>query len=69
MASHSLHVGALIQEVTEAAAALPSDVFQDDQARRRLQAATERLSGALNSPVEGIRKFCFQVTYLRTYRG
>ena len=67
MSAHSSHTNALIQEVIDAAKALPSDVSQDDQARKRLKLATDQLSGALETPVDGMRRIGFQVTYWRTF--
>ena len=55
------YIQSLILEVNAAAEALPKQAFQDDKARKRLQAAALRLSGALDAPIDGIRKIIFQV--------
>ncbi|MCJ1426479.1 hypothetical protein MMC29_004382 [Sticta canariensis] len=58
MASSSLnsYVSNLISEISEAAKALPGDPFQDDQARKTLQALSQKLAGALETPMDTIRK-------------
>lgn len=63
MASSSLnsYVSNLISEVSEAAKALPSDPFQDDQARKKLQALSQKLAGALEAPMDTIRKLNYAV--------
>lgn len=66
MGSSSLnsYVSNLISEINEAATALPSDPFQDDRARKRLQAVAQKLSGALEAPMDTIRKMNYQVISL-----
>ena len=63
MGSSSLnsYVLGLISEISEAARALLSDPFEDDQARKRLQAVAQKLAGALEAPIDTIRKMNHQV--------
>ena len=61
MSSQSSYPGVLVQEVINAAKALPSDVFHDDQARQQLQEAMLRLSSALDTPTDRIWQISFQV--------
>lgn len=63
MVSSSLnsYVSNLISEISEAAKALPGDPFQDDQARKRLQALSQKLAGALEAPMDTIRKMNYAV--------
>lgn len=69
MSSSNTFVDGLVKEVNEAAKALPSDPFQDDDARKRLQTAAYRLTGALDAPIDGLRKFIFEVrcVWLQAY--
>ncbi|MCJ1374212.1 hypothetical protein MMC20_005444 [Loxospora ochrophaea] len=60
MSSQSSYPGVLVQEVINAAKALPSDVFHDDQARQQLQEAMLRLSSALDTPTDRIWQISFQ---------
>lgn len=66
MGSSSLnsYVSNLISEINEAAKTLPSDPFPDDPARKRLQAVAQKLSGALETPMDTIRKMNYQVISL-----
>ena len=59
--AHDEYIQSLISEVNAAAEALTKQSFQDDKARKRLQAAALRLSGALDTPSDGVRKILFQV--------
>ena len=61
MSSSDTFIDGLTKEVNEAAKTLPSDPFQDDDARKRLQTAAYRLAGALDAPIDGIRKVIFEV--------
>lgn len=63
MGSSSLnsYVSNLISEISEAGKTLPSDLFEDDQARKRLHALAQRLAGALEAPIDTIRKMNHQV--------
>ena len=60
---HGEYVAGLIEEVSAAAKLLAKDVFSNNNARKRLQLATQRLSGALDNPIDGVRKIIFQVPY------
>ncbi|MCJ1270763.1 hypothetical protein MMC22_010660 [Lobaria immixta] len=62
MGSSSLnsYILGLISEISEAAKALPSDPFEDDQARKRLHAVAQKLAGALEAPIDTIRKMNHQ---------
>ena len=62
MSSQASSIHQLLEEVAEASKNLPSDVFQDDAARKRLQEAAAALSGALESPIDGVRRLIFQVS-------
>ena len=62
MSSQASNLHQLLEEVEEASRNLPPDVFQDDAARKRLQEAAARLSVALESPIDGVRRLIFQVS-------
>jgi hypothetical protein len=57
----SYYISGLIEEIHTEGNNLPDDVFQDDKARRRLQAAAFKLLGALETPIDGVRRIIFQV--------
>ncbi|KAI9875694.1 MAG: hypothetical protein M1830_008092 [Pleopsidium flavum] len=58
--THSSYISGLIQEIHTEGNKLPDDVFQDDKTRRRLQEAAFKLMGALDNPIDGVRRIIFQ---------
>ncbi|MCJ1261428.1 hypothetical protein MMC22_001292 [Lobaria immixta] len=57
---HNSYVSNLISEITEAAKDLPSDPFENDPARKKLLAVAQKLVGALEAPIDTIRKMNHQ---------
>lgn len=53
----------LMKEMNEVVKELSSDIFSNDDARKKLQSAANRLAGALDTPIDGVRKIIFQVRF------
>ncbi len=55
------YVDSLVKEIIEAVKELPPDIFQNDNARKRVQRAAYQLTGAMDAPVDAVRRIIFQV--------
>ena len=65
--SSNPYVESLVKEIVEAAKGLPADIFQNDHARKRLQRAAYQLTGAMDTPIDRVRKIIFQVRLERVF--